>query len=267
MDNRWLSQEVGHRKTGPILDSNSSYRTSGRQHAFHTLAVLTGWLPFEGQHNVRTGLEVSGRYWRHTADREPTCVTGEAGHYSRTLASKAGNHSRHLLLVRKTPLEDALMEIADQEKLAGDGEGVEVAEQRRSPQRVSTGQRCSDVVAPLSPVESPNAKLYHSRWRTTVRACERSVRRESVQWVPPRDRSNHRVRGPITCRTVSRSMHNVCAIVKAVTDDRRGMNARDCQSVALPEACLQAEDELKMQKKGTKSGKSPTLLYGAKAKD
>ena len=87
--------------------SNSSYRASGRQQAFHTLAVLTSWLPFEGQHNVRTGLEVSGRYWRHTADREPTCVTGEAGHYSRTLASKAGNHSRHLLLVRKNTVERA----------------------------------------------------------------------------------------------------------------------------------------------------------------
>ena len=56
------------------------------------------------------------------------------------------------------------------------------------------------------------------------------------------------------------------ATVKAVTDDRRGMNARDCQGVALPEACLQAEGELKMLK-GTKSGKSPTLLYGAKAED
>ena len=41
--------------------SNSSYRASGRQQAFHTLAVLTSWLPFEGQHNVRTGREVSGR--------------------------------------------------------------------------------------------------------------------------------------------------------------------------------------------------------------
>ena len=43
---------------------------------------------------------------RCTADREPTCNTGEAGHYSRSLASKAGNHSRHLLLVRKTPTAD-----------------------------------------------------------------------------------------------------------------------------------------------------------------
>ena len=121
--------------TGPSLDSNSSYRTSGRQQAFHTLAVLTGWLPFEGQHNVRTGREVSGHHWRHTADREPTCVTGEAGHYSRTLASKAGNHSRHLLLVRKT-LEDALMEIADQERLAGDGEVW------RSPNGGSVHRKC-----------------------------------------------------------------------------------------------------------------------------
>jgi hypothetical protein len=31
------------------------------------------------------------------------------------------------------------MEIADQEMLAGDGEGVEVAEQRRYPQKASTG--------------------------------------------------------------------------------------------------------------------------------
>ena len=99
---------------GPSLDSNSSYRTSGRQQAFHTLAVLTGWPPFEGKHNVRTGREVSGHCWRRTVDREPTCVTGEAGHYSRTLASKAGNHSRHLLLVRKT-LETNPVVSADQE--------------------------------------------------------------------------------------------------------------------------------------------------------
>ena len=44
--------------------------------------------------------------WQLTAEREPTCVTSEAGHYSRTLASKAGNHSRHLLLVRKTKSAD-----------------------------------------------------------------------------------------------------------------------------------------------------------------
>ena len=52
-----------------------------------------------------------------------------------------------------------------------------------------------------------------------------------------------------------------------MTDDREGMNAQDCQMMALPEACLQAEGELKMQKKGTKSGKSPTLLSEAKAED
>ena len=58
------------------------------------------------------------------------------------------------------------------------------------------------------------------------------------------------------CRNVSRWLHYVGATVKAVTDDRRGMNARDCQSVALPEACLQAEGELKMQKKELRVGKA-----------
>ena len=62
-------------------------------------------------------------------------------------------------------------------------------------------------------------------------------------------------------------MHNVCAIVEAMTDERDGVNAQDCQMMALPEACLQAEGELKNAEKGTKSGKSPTLLYEAKAKD
>ncbi len=57
------------------------------------------WLAaFEGKRNGRTGREVSGRCLRHTADREPTCVTGEAGHYSRTLANKAGHYSRTLVV-------------------------------------------------------------------------------------------------------------------------------------------------------------------------
>ena len=83
--------------------SNPSYRTNARQQAVHTLVVLTGWPPFEGKRNGQTSREVSGHCWRRKADSGPTCNTGEAGHYSRSLASKAGNHSRHLLLVRKTP--------------------------------------------------------------------------------------------------------------------------------------------------------------------
>ena len=57
-------------------------------------------------------------------------------------------------------------------------------------------------------------------------------------------------------------MHNVCAIVKAVTDDRRGMNARDCQGVALPEACLQAEGELKDAEKELRVGKAQLSYMG-----
>ena len=104
MDNRRTGKlDADFWQTGPVFYSNSSYRTSVQPQVFHTLVALTGWLPFEGQHNVQTSREVSEHCDCHKADSEPTCVTGEAGHYSRSLASKAGSQSRHLLLVANKP--------------------------------------------------------------------------------------------------------------------------------------------------------------------
>ena len=136
-----LNQEMLTADNRTSFYSNPSYRTDARQQAVHTLVVLTGWPPFEGKRNGQTSREVSGNRWRHKADSGPTCVTGEAGHYSRSLASKAGNHSRHLLLVRKTTHQDADQD-ADQDQGVAQEiveeveccEGaVEVAAMRRCP--------------------------------------------------------------------------------------------------------------------------------------
>ncbi len=70
--------------------------------------------------------------WQRTAEREPTCVTGEAGHYSRTLASKAGNHSRHLLLVRKSRSADVDRWSGSCQDQAVSGDGDEVVGRRRT---------------------------------------------------------------------------------------------------------------------------------------
>ena len=128
------------------MDNNSSYRTSGRQQAFNTLAVLTGWPPFEGKHNGQTSREVSGYCWRHKADSGPTCNTGEAGHYSRSLASKAGSQSRHLLLVRKTTHQDADQE-ADQDQEVDQGEDGGGCSGGRDDAEVSTVSGCTGVLS------------------------------------------------------------------------------------------------------------------------
>ena len=126
--------------------SNPSYRTDARQQAVHTLVVLTGWPPFEGKRNGQTSREVSGHCWRHKADSGPTCDTGEAGHYSRSLASKAGSQSRHLLLVRKQNHQDADQE-ADQDQEVDQDEGDGECSGGREDAEVSTVSGCTGVLS------------------------------------------------------------------------------------------------------------------------
>ncbi len=125
--------------------SNPSYRTDARQQAFHTPVVLTGWPPFEGKRNGQTSREVSGHCWRRKADSGPTCNTGEAGHYSRSLASKAGSQSRHLLLVRKQNHQDADQE-ADQDQEVDQDDGDCECSGGRKDAEVSTVSGCTGVL-------------------------------------------------------------------------------------------------------------------------